>query len=372
MRLSSLHLRNFRNIAELCLEPGPGFNLLVGPNAQGKTNLVEAVSLLSTGQSFRAADFRDMIRWGAEQSSVEARAECGAGSDDLRVLIDAERKQHLRNGKRAPAASGSRVPTVLFAPEETMLFRGTPGHRRRHLDTVIAQVVPSHRTLIASYERVVRQRNRILQDAGLGSAGKERELAPWDLQLADLGGQIVVQRSAFCGRINERLPFHYAKIASEDGPARIEYLPHDGAEAVSGGRKVVAEELVARLAARRSDELARGITLVGPHRDELDAAIGATKARQHASQGQHRSLVLALKMAEVDLLRAGTGEEPILLLDDVASELDEGRNRHFFQALRASRGQVFITATADADIRLPGPAEAAVFDVRAGRLLPRR
>ncbi|MFA5812347.1 MAG: DNA replication/repair protein RecF, partial [bacterium] len=361
MLIESLRLRDFRNAADLRLVPGQRINLLVGRNAQGKTNIIEAIGLLSTGQSFRAPDFRDMIRWDREAAEVSARAICAAGSDELKINIDVRRKLFTRNEKRVTSKAPSNFFTVLFAPEEILLLKGPPAGRRRYIDSLIFQLSQPHRNHAMQYDKVMRQRNRLLQDIRLSESARTTGLRPWDEQLAELGSRIIVARNDWCGRINSLLPDRYRSIAPEEGYARFAYAPHCGQRALEKGLEGVMERLREQLEERRKDELVRGVSLVGPHRDDLEAEIGPSRVKHFGSQGQHRSFVLALKIAEMDLLReAAGGEEPILLLDDVASELDPERNRYFFEGLRAARGQVFITATSEADIKLPAGSEMTI------------
>ncbi len=372
MRLLDLSLHQFRNIRALNLAFSPGLNLLIGPNAQGKTNVIESIGLISTGHSFRTQEFRDMIRRDETGAEVLAQSRSAVGDDAFRVQLTAERKHCFCNDKRVPASGNRGVLTVLFAPEEILLLKGSPSGRRHYLDTLIAQLNRSHRTLAAHYEKVVRQRNRLLQDPELGEAGRRAALAPWDEQLVELGARLLVQRAEWCERLGRHLPGHYRAIAPADPEASFAYVPHCGREAAGRDAAGVAALLREQLERRRGDEAARRVTLVGPHRDDLEAALGETPVKHFGSQGQHRSFVLALKMAEMDLMREVAGEEPILLLDDVASELDERRNRHFFETLKAARGQVFVTATRDQDVQLTPAADAAFFDVLAGDAVPRK
>jgi DNA replication and repair protein RecF len=372
MRVEELKLKNFRNIAELSISPGPAFNLLVGRNAQGKTNVIESICLISTGSSFRASDFRDMIMRGKQRAEVQAKAAGEAGADKLSVTMDDRRKSFLKNDKRAIASRASRICTVLFAPEEIMLLKEGPASRRKYMDVLISQVCPPHRTNVGKYEKVVRQRNRLLGDPEISTAKKKSGLRPWDDQLIDLGARITWERDRWCVRLNEFIPSSYGEMAPEEGDACFEYAPYCGQEAVSGGPGELRAELARQVELRRDDELLRGFTVVGPHRDDFTARIGKGEVRHYGSQGQHRSFVLAMKMAETSLFRDVTGEEPILLLDDVASELDSGRNRFFFEGLRRARGQVFITATKDRDVHLGKSSDVAVFDVEAGKAATRK
>lgn len=372
MYLAEISLRNYRNISHLRLTPSAGLNLLIGPNAQGKTNVVEAIGLISTGHSFRTQEYRDLIQWQEVASEVTATASADVGSDVHRVLLTEERKERFRNEKRANIRTKGGVLTVLFAPEEILLLKGSPSARRHYLDTLIAQLQPVHRALVSQYEKVVRQRNRLLQDATLSQANKSLALAPWDEQLVDLGARLIAQRAWWCSRLAQFLPVHYEAIAPSDGAAGLVYSPHCGEAAREGGIPTAAACLRKQLQIRSNDEFVRGTTLVGPHRDDVLATLGPTPVKHFGSQGQHRSFVLALKMAEMDLMREVTGEEPILLLDDVASELDIHRNRHFFEQLQATRGQVFVTATREEDVRIAFPSSSALFDVRDGTVVARK
>jgi DNA replication and repair protein RecF len=372
MRISKLTLRSFRNIKELSIAPGRGFNLLVGRNAQGKTNVIESIGVVSTGASFRAQDFRDMIMWGQGAAEIIAEAEGSAGADTIAVSMNPEAKTFLKNGKRALPSKSSSVCTVLFAPEEIMLLRGPPSGRRRYFDLLISQVCPAHRALVSKYEKVLRQRNRLLGESDLASAVKRSSLEPWDEQLIEFGARIVDNRRRWSRRINDSIPTHYARIAPGDAAAVFEYAPHCGAELSLDGAGDVAIALSSQLALRRNDELVRGFTLVGPHRDDCIARIGTNAIKSFGSQGQHRSFVLALKLSEMKLFREETGEDPVLLLDDVASELDAGRNRFFFESISQARGQVFITATRESDIDMGARTNATIYDVEEGMAKSRK
>ncbi len=372
MRISRLTLKNFRNIEELTLDFGQAFNLMVGRNAQGKTNVVESIGLVASGRSFRAQDFRDMIMHGRRSAEVRAEAIGSLGSDRIVVTIDERRKEFLRNGKRAVASKSSRICTVLFAPEEIMLLRDSPGARRKHVDDLISQIDPSHRTRVGKYERVLRQRNKLLGDPDIPRSQRISGLRPWDDQLIEFGARITETRDSWNARLNEYIPRHYEGIAPSDDPALFEYSPFCSVEAVKGGVGEIEGYLAREIERRRDDELVRGFTVVGPQRDDFRARIGAGEVKHFGSQGQHRSFVLALKMSEVSLYREVFGEEPILLLDDVASELDQSRNRYFFESLRRARGQVFITATEESLVDLGPEAEVVTFAVEAGRAEARK
>lgn len=368
MFLQSLQLTDFRNFERAELEFSPSFNLLVGKNAQGKTNIIEALGLLASGRSFRTSEFRDMIRRERPAATVSAMARGEAGEDRLRVSLDGGRKGFFRNEKRTTPGGFSGLRSVLFAPEEILLLRESPVERRRYADRLIAATDPDFRGVSRRYERVVGHRNRLLQEAAERGRLDSRALDGWDEQLAGLGSRIAIARARLCDELCALLPEAYARIAQGDGAAAFCYRPHCGTGAIREGEGAVAEAILEGLSRRRADELRRGVTLVGPHRDDFEATIGERPVRQFGSQGQHRTFVVAFKIAEIELLRRADGEAPLILLDDVASELDIDRSRSFFDYLKEVRGQVFVTAT-DADaVRLGQPHSVRRFFIDAGSI----
>lgn len=344
MYIKAIRLKNFRNFPVAKLELGPRFNLITGANAQGKTNIVESFGLLGTGKSFRTQEFRDMIRWGEDQAEVFARASIATGEDDLSVFLDLNKKSFFKNSKNTNVAGMAKASAVIFAPEEILLLKDSPSGRRHYMDRVISCAEPAYHVLIRRYERVVSHRNKLLQDEA-SDAQKTRNLEEWNAQLGELGAKVVMMRSKICERINGVLPLKYKSVAPKDSEARFVYKPHCGDEFIAGGEGVVGKRLKAQLEERRRDEFLRCVTLVGPHRDDFEAAVGGSALKHFGSQGQHRTFVLALKLAEIEIFRSTSGETPILLLDDVASELDAERCRLFFKHLMEEECQVLITAT---------------------------
>ncbi len=255
---------------------------------------------------------------------------------------------------------------MIFAPEEILLLRTQPAARRKFIDRFIAQFVPAHKKVVRDYEAVLSQRNAILSDIELTEHARRTQLAPWDEQQASLGAKIMCTRAEWIARINEHLPTHYRAIAAADGEARFQYEPNVGEEALGEGEGAVAATLRLRIAERAADEAVRQISLVGPQRDDLVAEIGDGSVKRFASQGQHRSFVLALTIAEVELHKEIEGRPPLLLLDDVASELDPERNRRFFEYVQASQGQVFITTTTPEDVKIASHASIVRYTIHAG------
>jgi DNA replication and repair protein RecF len=355
MHLKQLQLNYFRNFSEGSFEFGPNFNILVGDNAQGKTNVLEAIALLSYGKSFRTSEWRDLVQHDRGKGYVGARTVHASGEDELQVLLEEPRKRFLKNGKNTTPGGFQNVRVVLFAPEEILLLRTSPGARRRFIDSFVCSLVPSYKKTVRDYESVVSHRNRILSDEEKNDFQKRTLLEPWDEQLVTRGTKVILERKKWSEKLSEALTRHYGTIAKKDEEANFIYQPH-----------VNADSFMETLSERRDDELRRHITLVGPHRDDLVAFIGEGQVKRFSSQGQHRSFVLALKIAETDIYEELTGEVPIFLLDDVASELDPERNSHFFEYLMSAKGQVFITTTRVKDVRLAPTSEAKSFVIEGG------
>jgi DNA replication and repair protein RecF len=355
MHLKQLQLKYFRNFSEASFEFEENFNILVGDNAQGKTNVLEAIALLSYGKSFRTSEWRDLVQHERGKGYVGAKVSHGSGEDELQILLEEPRKRLLKNGKNTSPGGFPNVRVVLFAPEEILLLRTSPGARRRFIDSFVCSLVPSYKKQVRDYESVVSHRNRILVDEEKGDFQKRTLLEPWDEQLVTKGIKIILERKRWSEKLSAALTKHYGTIAKRDEPASFIYEPHTKVDEFKGA-----------LSARKDDELRRRTTLVGPHRDDLVAYIGEGQVKRFSSQGQHRSFVLSLKIAETDIYEELTGEVPIFLLDDVASELDPERNRHFFEYLMNIEGQVFITTTRIKDVRLAPSSEAKNFVIERG------
>jgi DNA replication and repair protein RecF len=360
-RVTELRLFCFRNYADETVSLGPGLNVVSGPNAQGKTNLLEAIATAALTRSPRAAAAGELVLWGADS----ARVLCLVHRPDGPTAID------LRLQRPAPAAAVVRTtlvdgvprparavlgvcPVVLFWPEDLLLVKGAPEGRRRLLDVVVAQTDPRAAAEMVRYRRVLDQRNALLRQVRQGQASAA-PLAGFTQELARSAGIVVRAR---LGLVEGLAPLAAEALGEiTDGRERLElrYRP----EGMDGDPPATAEEAAARLAAslgeRRAEELARGVTVAGPHRDDLELLLDGRPARAAASQGQQRSLVLACKLAEVRHLTALLGMAPVLLLDDVLSELDQSRRERLLDALGAgTRLQTVLTTSDPAALDLAG------------------
>ena len=365
--ITSLSLFTFRNYWRESVALRPGTNLLLGDNAQGKTNLLEALYLGATGRSPRASTLAEMVMW--EQPAARlvvgfVDATPGPGTaHELEVRLDrdgARTKRSLTIDGRplSAAALAGRIRTVLFHPEEMTLIRGSGEGRRRLLNAFMSQAVAGYAGLLNRYARVLEQRNQLLKRVA-------QELEPvgalqwWTEELARTGGEVVDARAACLARLGPVVAEKYRVIAAgEELELRYAPSPGLGAHAAAG--------IAAELGRRQREELARGVTVAGPHRDDLEFHLGGLPAAAHASQGQQRTAILAVKLAEVELL-AGVGAPPLLLLDDVMSELDAQRRAHLLEVVEAAP-QAVITA-AEQGYFPPGFAErVSASRVIAGHL----
>jgi len=370
-----LQLGSFRSWEHVDLALGPGPTVFVGRNGEGKTNLVEAVGYLATMSSHRVSADAPLVRHGATQAVV--RAALRRGDRELLVEIEinpgrANRVRVNRGPLPRPRELLGVVRTVLFAPEDLALVRGDPTERRRFLDELLVTRTPRLAGVRADYDRVLKQRNALLKTARLARGKAIETLDVWDGHLTDFGGQLLAARLQLIADLAPHMTQAYADVAGPGATvAGLGYsatvpLAGDGSAVVPGAALPTVEELTAamreRVAERRNDELDRGITLVGPHRDDLVIHLGPAPAKGFASHGESWSLALALKLATFALLRA-EGEDPILILDDVFATLDAERRAALATVARSAE-QTLITAAVLEDV--PGELRGARVEVAGG------
>jgi len=344
-------LTDLRGYRALELELGPGPHLLHGPNAAGKTSLLEAIVVLASGRSHRTPTDAEMIRWGADMARVEGVIDGGSagGGSTLEVALlregsGGQRKRIRVNGVPRRATSlGGTLRVVLFAPEEMLLIAGSPGLRRTALDSLAGGRSPVYPADLATYGRALQQRNSLLRAIREEQAGRE-QLRFWDKVLLDSGAAVVAARLDLLQAIAQPLLAAHREIAPEEGELTLRYETN----APAGPGESIRDGLARRLAETAEKEVWNGSTLIGPHRDdlvfELDQAGTLRNLAGFASRGQQRTAILALKLAELDLLTALDGRPPLLLLDDVFSELDPDRRSHLVRRI-AELPQALITTT---------------------------
>ncbi|HVU90726.1 MAG TPA: DNA replication/repair protein RecF [Jatrophihabitans sp.] len=370
MHVARLSATDFRSYAQVDLDFDPGITALVGPNGQGKTNLIEAIGYLATLGSHRVAHDQPLVREGAERAVVRGVVVADGRETLLEVEVTPGRANRARRGgtalSRARDLLGT-LRTVLFAPEDLAVVKGDPGGRRDFLDELLVARAPRYAAVRSDYDRVLKQRNALLKSAGgARRAGAElRTLDVWDSHLATAGAALLAGRHELVEALRPLVDKSYAAVSRGGGPTALEYSSSVAPEiAASTDRELLAAALSAALAASRDKELDRGLTLVGPHRDDLVLSIGGLPARGYASHGESWSLALALRLAAYDLLRADGGE-PVLILDDVFAELDATR-RQSLAELVAPAEQVLITAAVAGDV--PEQLVGARYDVAAGQV----
>lgn len=340
MHIQGLSLKNFRNFSELSLKVHPRFNIFVGPNAQGKTNILEAIYFLAFGKSFRVQHYPELIRFGEAQAMVRVWLETPVGSEERTAALSEEKKTFLKDGKKTSPNQFKSMPMVLFAPEVILLLKESPQARRDYTDGLISKLSPTYGDHLAGYKKALSQRNKLLKDEEIQPEEKRKQMTLWEAPLVEEGSHLIGERREWLIRLSEKMALHYHTIAgSAEKLAGLDYQPH-----------TEPQDLERRFEDQREEELQREMTLVGPHRDEILPCLrseeGGGAIRSFGSQGEMRSFTLAMKLGEIQLFEEVLERSPILLLDDVLSELDERRSRLFFEYLQSFKGQVFATATA--------------------------
>lgn len=357
MFIRDLDVRDFRSWPELKLELGPGITLFVGRNGFGKTNIVEAVGYTAHLSSHRVSHDSPLVRQGARSARVSLTAVHQGRELTTHLLVKphaANQAQINRTRLRSPRELLGVVKTVLFSPEDLVLVRGEPAERRSYLDSIIASRTPRLAGVKADYDKVLKQRNALLKSAsasmrrGYGDSDGASALSTldtWDAQLAHLGAQVISARLALVDALLDHIPTAYAGLAPESRPARVEYR----STIDTSDREVLEAVMLTTLAHSRQRDIERGISLVGPHRDDLVLYLGDQPAKGFASHGETWSYAIALRLAEFELLRKEGGSDPVLILDDVFAELDAKRRTQLVH-LAATAEQVLITAAVDEDL----------------------
>lgn len=340
MRLVSLELRNWRNLAPVRLETDARFVVLHGDNAQGKTNLLEAAWMLGTLRSFREHRPRRLVRHGERQARLVGGVDGISGRRQLSWELDDGARRLRLDGRPATSLADwfAVLRAILFSPEDAALVRGEPALRRRFLDRAAFTARPGHLELVRDHRRVLAQKSALLREGRPTAA----TLAPWNQRLAELGARLSLSRQRVLDELREPIHTVHARIAGAS--AAPVGLAVRGVGAEARDLDTVRQRILEELHRKRDDELRRGICLAGPQRDDLHITLGGRPARAFASQGQARSLVLSLKLAEL-LAARERGDAPLFLLDDLTSELDRGRMHRLIEVLGELQSQVWLTTT---------------------------
>lgn len=358
MRITSLETTGFRNLGQWRLEPCPAINVICGENGQGKTNLLEAAGLFNGMRSFRGARNNQLIAHGEKFARLELGFFAAGREQTAKMIITPESREVTVNGVKQPSAASmiGRFCTVIFSPDRMTLVSGGAAERRKFIDAAISQLRPRFAASLVEYNRVLNQRNNLLRD--IYRTGRSDTLEVWDSALASLGAKISAERASFAARLDAHAAGIYEGIAAGREPMRTEYAC---SYSKSGDYE---NDFYKALCDGRDSDIKAGFTQRGPQRDDLEIYIGGKSARNFGSQGQKRSAVLALKLAEAKLLSDVLGEQPVALLDDVMSELDTHRQSYLLNRLEG--WQVFITCCDPATLRLLD--KGSVFEMAAGDL----
>ncbi|GAA2261981.1 MULTISPECIES: DNA replication/repair protein RecF [Kitasatospora] len=376
MHVVHLSLADFRSYARVEVPLDPGVTAFVGPNGQGKTNLVEAIGYVATLGSHRVATDAPLIRLGAERAVVRTSVVQAGRTTLVELEINpgrANRARLNRSDNVRPRDVLGVLRTVLFAPEDLALVKGDPGERRRFLDELLTARAPRLAGVRQDYERVLKQRNALLKTAatarrsGGGRGADLSTLEVWDGHLARAGAELTAFRIQLVTALQPLVARAYEQLAPGGGATTLEYRSSFESDALPTSREEAEQQLLAALTEVRSQEVARGLTLVGPHRDELVLKLGPLPAKGYASHGESWSYALALRLASYELLKADGGE-PVLILDDVFAELD-ARRRERLAELVADAEQVLVTAAVPEDVpKALSGARYAVSDGTVTRL----
>jgi DNA replication and repair protein RecF len=368
LHVSKLKVYNFRNLRDQTVELHNGPVYITGKNGNGKTNLVEALYLLSGSRSFRTNTQTELVKWGQKEASVFGTVESETGSVELGLAFTASgqkasaQRTAYKNGE--PLASIAELmgacTVVAFSPADLSLVKGAPAGRRKFLDRHMVDLQPSFLNVLMAYQRALESKSALLKSQGVSPG----DLVPWNKLLTEYGGKIVDNRLKFLKELIDKSSLFHQEFAQSDGELHLalesELVGSDGQVSLE-----LVEQELARLAPR---EITFKSCLFGPHRDDVAISLGGVDSRAYASQGQTRSIVLALKLGVIELLEARLGEPPIVILDDVDSELDASRTERLFTALSKRKRQLFITGTATApkELAKAGVAEIQTLEVTDG------
>ena len=360
MRITKLEITDFRNYERFVLEPAQGLTILVGPNAAGKTNIIEAIQLVTAAKSFRRPEFSDLIRYGCSGARVALRAEDGPRL--LETTLDLEeggKRSYLVNGQPRPRHSevAGLLPSVVFSPDDLAMVKGPAERRRAAIDDLGDQISPTYGSLRRDYAKSVRQRNALLREGVQGAP-----LEAWDEQVITLGSRLVVHRLGLLERTMVHASARYSEMTCGE-VLDYTYMDRCGlGTCASLEQSEVAAAMREQFTTRRAEERRRVTTLVGPHRDDIALRVDGNDARSFGSQGQQRTIALAWKLAEVEMVEEVLRRKPVLLLDDVMSELDTDR-REALSRVIAGEIQTVVTTTTTAYFTNETLEQAAIVPI---------
>jgi DNA replication and repair protein RecF len=363
MIVKKLVFSSFRNLQKTDLSPGERFNVFHGNNGQGKTNILEAIYVLGTMKSFRHAKNRDLIRWQEPFSLLKGIVEKNGVTREITLLIEKEGKKARVDRKALERLSDffGCLNVVVFSPEELTMVKGTPELRRRYLDRAVFGAEPDYLSAHHDYARILKNRNALLK------SGVRDGLDIWSDKLIETGSRVVMNRLLWLQGIRELFQQFHGEIAGQESSVELIYRSVPGTVVKDG--EEYGQQLRKSLVRLADEEYRRGTTQAGPHRDDLEFMLDGRSVKQFASQGEQRSFILALKMAEIEYLHRLHGNPPVLLLDDMTSELDGQRNRNLLRFLEEKQMQVFITTTTPDNLNVGNRDNYRMFSVEEGNII---
>ncbi|HZK57610.1 MAG TPA: DNA replication/repair protein RecF [Clostridia bacterium] len=364
MIIEELRAINFRNYKDIHLKFHPRLNIFVGNNAQGKTNLLEAIYLCAAGRSFRTNRDNEMINIEKQQAYVRVKLKKKYGDTDIEVRLNSGRRKDAKVNKIYLTKVGEllgNLNVVLFSPEDLKLIKGGPGERRKFMDHEISQIFTKYYYILGQYNKILQHRNRLLKD----NRKKNLDLEVWNEQLAMTGAWIIFYRRNFIKRINLLAKLMHRKVT---GSAETLEIIYDSDVEVENSDKTdqIKGNMLKKLENSINTDKKRGLTTTGPHRDDIILMINGLNVKNYGSQGQQRTVVLSLKLAEIELIKGEVGEYPILLLDDVMSELDSERQNYLVSNLK--NVQTFITTAIMKHTKEMDRKDKIIFNISKGRI----
>lgn len=370
MQINRLYLRNFRNYHQLDIQLNPYLNVIVGNNAQGKTNILEAIYMLATTKSFRASRDSEMVMHTENNGLIMGKVQKEA-EHTLEVNLSKTQAKSIKYNAKdtTPGKFIGAFNVVLFTPEDLYLVKGSPSGRRRFLDIEISQVDGVYRALLSDYQKVLVQRNNLLRNISFNKKDSGL-LEVWDEQLIDLGSKVILKRAEMIRKLGILSRLMHRKLSNGTEELELRYLPFftkEGSIITEFSYKNIAKLFRQDLIEARPLEARRGYSLVGPQRDDFSFIINRLDAKVFGSQGQQRTAVLACRLGELEYMKSETGKYPVILLDDVMSELDKTRKKFLLELLHY-RVQTIITTTTLSDFTQELLEQASIFKIDSGRI----
>lgn len=367
LRLRHLFLKNYRNYDELDLSFNSNLTLLIGKNAQGKTNILESIFLTCTARSHRTSKDRELIKWNKDDAYIKTKAEKDAGNSLIEIKLSKKEKKQVKiNGiqiNRMGELMGH-LNSVIFSPEDLKLVKDGPSERRRYMDMVLSQISPKYFYYLQQYNRILYQRNHLLKSINRNHSLK-KTLGTWNYRLAEVGSYIIVQRILFNSALKKIAYGIHKRISNNLEELSVDYytpIPYKNQE-----QKDIREIFLMELESCENRDIERGSTGKGCHRDDIFLTVNGKDVRSFGSQGQQRTSALSLKLSVLEFMYEETGEYPILLLDDVMSELDPYRKKLLIEFI--SRVQTFITATDMTALPDMGSIDKEIFNISNGKIM---